>query len=980
MVRLSKRLASNSLKIGAVGALLILVRYVEVGGVGPRTDETKRLASRVLPHRAVTLTHKRLALSIPAGALERAATITIEPLAPEELASLDAGLVNTIPDARGFRLEPHGLTFQKPITITLPYDPARLPSGTTAQDIRTYYYDEETGRWTALPRLSVDEEKHLIHSSTTHFTEFITGTVSVPDHPAVLGYTPTTMQDIQAADPGAKIRLIEPPQANHLGDAQLSYPINVPPGRLGMQPELAITYNSSGGNGWLGLGWDLSAGDITIDTRWGVPRYNATDETETYLLDGSMLAPVAHRGDLAPRTSEKVFHTRVERAFRKIIRHGNAPTNYWWEVVATNGTRFFYGGDPDSNGPLANSTLTDTDDSGNVSGNVFRWALREVRDLKGNGIHFNYDLVSDTGIDGGSVPGYQLYLRSIDYTSSNGAAAPYRVTFVRDSELDGYQRRKDVMIDCRGGFKMVTAELLKRIEVTYQGQPIRHYELNYQEGAFHKTVLDSITQYGEDGTEFHTHQFEYYDDIRDENDDYLGFAARQDWNTQDDFVGLLDFLDFTEQGQATALSGATGASVGGHIYVGFNPVSPTKDTSIGGKVGGNISLSDGLLALVDINGDGLPDKVFREGFPPLFYFRLNQSGPGDSATTDFGPKQGPIQNLLFLSSELSVTFSAGPEAYALGGNVTANAALTFSTGLIYSTDVNADGLLDIVAGPLVYFSHLEDGIPVFTLDSTDTPVPIGPGAADVTGMIEDYEEQFQKNIDTYPLHDTLRRWVAPFDGLVEITGDVTLLPPAEPAETDDGVRVAIQHNGSELWSTEIDAGDHSPKSPAGLDSISVQAGDRLYFRVQSVFDGSNDQVSWDPEITYLGVPAATDANMLDPNRYRASEDFVLAGRSGICVFMPFNGTVRLEGNLLKNGVTTDDITLQVVLGGNEIFSETLSWDEVGEIILAFEFSVAQDDVAELRVRVDSPIDLTQLEWVPKLRWETMATAGGLAEA
>ena len=349
MVRLSKRLASNSLKIGAVGALLALVRCVELGDVGASTDETKRLASKVHPHRAAALTHEALELSIPAGTLERAATITIETLAPEELTSLDTGMVNTVPDGRGFRLEPHGLTFKKPITITLPYDPARLPSNATAQDIGTYYYDEETGRWTALPRVSVDEENHLIHSRTTHFSEFITGTVSVPDHPAVLGYTPTTMQDIRAADPGAKIRLIEPPQANHLGDAQLSYPIDVPPGRLGMEPELAISYNSSGGNGWLGLGWDLSVGDITIDSRWGVPRYNATEETETYLLDGSMLTPVAHRGDSVPRTNEKVFHTRVESAFRKIIRHGSAPDNYWWEVVATNGTRFFYGGDPDSN-------------------------------------------------------------------------------------------------------------------------------------------------------------------------------------------------------------------------------------------------------------------------------------------------------------------------------------------------------------------------------------------------------------------------------------------------------------------------------------------------------------------------------------------------------------------------------------------------------------------------------------------------------
>ena len=34
-----------------------------------------------------------------------------------------------------------------------------------------------------------------------------------------------------------------------------------------------------GGNGWLGVGWDLAVPAITIDTRWGVPRYDAQKET-----------------------------------------------------------------------------------------------------------------------------------------------------------------------------------------------------------------------------------------------------------------------------------------------------------------------------------------------------------------------------------------------------------------------------------------------------------------------------------------------------------------------------------------------------------------------------------------------------------------------------------------------------------------------------------------------------------------------------
>jgi len=903
-----------------------------------------------------SLSHARLTLNVPAGAVEQQVVITIQTLAREQVAKLDPGMVNVTPNEGGFRLGPHGLTFAKPAEIILPYDPALLEPGYSEDDLYTFYYDEEGERWQALPRTTIDQDQKLVTSTTTHFTDFITGLVTVPDHPEVLGYTPTSMKDIQTADPGTRIQLIEPPRANSLGDAGLSYPIDLPRGRLGIQPDLSISYNSSGGNGWLGLGWDLSAGAITIDTRFGVPRNDAARETETYLLDGAMLTPVAHRGELQARSSEKVFHTRVEGEFRKIIRHGSSPGNYWWEVVATNGMRYFYGGDPEGNTPIGNATLTDD------LSNVFSWALREVRDLHGNGISYQYDKVTDTGISGGTVDGFQLYLRTIDYTRINGTAGPYTVTFVRDSQLPGYSRRPDVTIDCRGGFKMVTAELLKRIDVNYQGQLVRRYELSYDPGAFHKTLLESITLYGEDGAEFHTHKFEYYDEIRDDSGSYKGFAAREEWNTRDDRVGLSDLQPFGH-GSATALSGARGFSVGGHVYVGVGTL-PSKTNSGGAKIGYNFSQTNSVLALVDINGDSLPDKVFLDGGE--FYFRLNQGSPGDSATTDFGPSHA-IPTLPHLSRERSQMVSGGAEGYPGGANLIANQAVTWTAGVFYLQDVNADGLPDLVSRGEVLFNHLDaDGIPVFTSDSADTLVPIGSGAVDTTDLIEDHEEDYQNNIDMFPLHDTLRRWVAPYDGEIEITGDVTLPGGKSPEPTDDGVQVAIQHNGSELWSADIDAGDDAPRTPTGVEVVPVQAGDRIYFRVQSILDGSNDRVSWDPQIQYLGAPDVTDVNLLNPYRFRASEDFVLAGRPGTPTELPFNGTVRLEGGLTKSGVTTDNITLEVVHNGAVILTRTLGWDAVGEIDPTLDFAVVQDDFVELRVRVDSPIDVSLLSWVPRL--------------
>src|SRR3989338_1591352 len=61
------------------------------------------------------------------------------------------------------------------------------------------------------------------------------------------------------------------------GRATTSVPIALPPGRKGMQPSLALSYSSSGRNGWLGVGWSLDLGYIEHSTKNGVPRYDASD-------------------------------------------------------------------------------------------------------------------------------------------------------------------------------------------------------------------------------------------------------------------------------------------------------------------------------------------------------------------------------------------------------------------------------------------------------------------------------------------------------------------------------------------------------------------------------------------------------------------------------------------------------------------------------------------------------------------------------
>src|ERR1044071_8819677 len=92
--------------------------------------------------------------------------------------------------------------------------------------------------------------------------------VETPDYPEGQTFDPNKMKDIKAGDPGAGINLIEAPTANNQGQARLSYPLEVPPGRANLAPSLALQYNSGAANGWTGMGWTLPVPAITLDTRW----------------------------------------------------------------------------------------------------------------------------------------------------------------------------------------------------------------------------------------------------------------------------------------------------------------------------------------------------------------------------------------------------------------------------------------------------------------------------------------------------------------------------------------------------------------------------------------------------------------------------------------------------------------------------------------------------------------------------------------
>ncbi len=842
----------------------------------------------------------------------------------------------------------------------------------------------------------------------------------------------TTPQDLGAdpldgllyGDPTDQLELIAPPDGNNQGTAQLEYPLAIPSGRGGLQPDIALRYELGGGNGWVGLGWDVGASSITVDTEFGVPRYSATLESETYALDGATLSPTAVRSAYLPRRVEQVvgegvvFTRRVDAEFDQVRRFGTKPGEYYWVVKDKAGNERYYGAIP-SIDPATNELVVTRDPTSilaDAAGREARWALAAEIDISLNVVYYRYEQVGYTfeswaTTTGDATGGSQLWLREIAYTGSlvqykdfeaptpavldaAGREAAYLVEFLRDDDMTPVPaRRSDIEIDARTGFLQSTPDLLRAVKVSYKPQgadvvrprdPVRQYNLRYELGAFGKSRLIAVDVYGSEGATAPvgaTETFTYYDEFVQGS----GFATEQEWNTIAD--SLSEPLLF-ETAQSSVLGTSVGNSFDVHMYYGFNPTEPLKLGSFGGAWTVDGGGSDGLVEFFDINGDLLPDKVFRKEIGDPIRYRLNQ-GTASSPKFDDSADPPTVRGLEGLSYDISVGGGGALEAY-LAATVQFSVSGQVNVGVNYFTDVNNDSLTDFVMGGKVYFNHLDsEGRPVFDPDSSLTPVPVDDASLNLKTPAEISEVLARRNSQT-PVQDVVRRWIAPFGGTVAITGDVTWDPPAGGGHAaGDGVVVSIETGKAKLYEEAIAAAD-DPRTPQGVSSVAVTKGQVIFFRVRAGADADGYDTRWSPVITYLSLDATTDppvpdVNGLDQAVYEGAADFTLAGRPGVAATMPLKGTVRVEGVLGKTVATTDEVDIVVLLDGTEVKRQKVPAGTVGDTPFSAEFDVAAPvkngnafvaQKVQVRVAVDSPIDLTVLDWMPTLYYTEAFAADG----
>ena len=941
-------------------------------------------------HQSGQLDAPTATLVVDEGVLKENLEISISSIADDALPKLDNGLTNVTDSFSGYRFLPHGEHFSgKGAKVVLGYDRTKIPSGYTEDDIRTYYYDETQERWIALERDSVDRANRLIISRTTHFTDMINGVLQVPESPETQGFAPTMMTDLQAADPTAKVAMIEAPQANNRGSANLSYPFEMPPARNGMAPNLALQYSSDAGNGWLGQGWNISTSSITVDTRWGVPRYNEIYESETYLLDGEMLLQegvgLAHRNPNQGRKSVvAIFYPRKESSFSEIRRIGNSPSEYVWEVIDRKGTKFTYGALKINETGEGENAKKDTTRLGMLCGSyqgggrtvISEWRLIRVEEIHGDYVEYVYRQGKNDDVS--------LYLDSVK--AGNAGEEPHTIVTFSSNKEKNIKRN-----DARYGYLTSSNELLEQVNIYFEGKFLRGYKFEYKDNSsFYADLLESISHIDSKGNVFASHKLDYHD--------FEGSLYEEDekhYSVKNKIGNFFDGVGDLFAGKVSMISGGSsmdGFSVGGGANAGVLAFYGGVNYSYGHNN------SRGNIALTDLNGDGVPDRVYMDG-NSLYYQPALLNGEGDKRFGDPVVITGaPKEFSLSTSSShtLSEDIGAGFSAASIGVSFSQSWNDTKVKG--YFQDVNSDGLVDIVYKGAVHFNHLENGHPVFTRYSSDTENPLASMDVSNIPTIDVFnpqvsEEQQGLILDSLkkksPLHDVVKVWRAPFAGSVAIKYDVEFTQVLSDKDKDiekelflDGVTFSVQHQENVLLNKKELKKDEKIGAEV---KVKVAQGDYIFFRLGSKEQGVADNINFTAEINYLDANGEKLPEVKDETgnlfSYHSTHDFIkgfntvfAANDSGQVISLANNE----ESGILKQNKTLGDVKFRLtyVVWGNGrdsvpvVLEKVLKAGEITETKQAFDLfegvELATGDSLKMEFAIVSDLPLADgdVEWNP----------------
>jgi len=236
-----------------------------------------------------------------------------------------------------------------------------------------------------------------------------------------------------------------------LGSAQYSIPLWTPPGIRGIQPKLALTYDSHLSYGIMGPGWTLSglssiARCNKTFAQDGTPAPITLTTADGYCMDGNRLRGV-------PAGSTTTYQTEIANFSQVTATAGTNGPSYF-TVQGKDGLTYEYGNTTDSKIlPCSSGCAT-----------PYIWALDKVTDRYGNQMTFTYYQAG-----GAYVP------LSIQYTAPSGSTSfPYQVSFHYTTKASN-----DLISSFIAGSQIQQTQQLSTITMTSSGTIVREYELSY---------------------------------------------------------------------------------------------------------------------------------------------------------------------------------------------------------------------------------------------------------------------------------------------------------------------------------------------------------------------------------------------------------------------------------------------------------------------------------------------------------------------
>lgn len=297
------------------------------------------------------------------------------------------------------------------------------------------------------------------------------------------------------------------------GGATYSIPIAVPPGINGVVPQVGLVYNSQGGNGLAGYGWNISG--ISAITRIPSSKFHDGtidevdfDSLDRFALDGQRL--VIKSGTNGIYGANGTVYETENFSNIKITSLIGTSGQIWFKVEYPDGSIALYGAANDSSTNMV-------------------WGISSWENPQGVSISYSYILTNNN-----------LSIEYIKYGSIATNTPINQIKFIYGAR----QRPEQAYV---GGQSILNNTILSTIQVTGNGVGFRNYILDYNSTSIGYQRLKKITESSGDGTKSLNPTVFGYEDTplsiaSNPKKGILNFP--ENFSSDEDFVG-----DFNDDGK-----------------------------------------------------------------------------------------------------------------------------------------------------------------------------------------------------------------------------------------------------------------------------------------------------------------------------------------------------------------------------------------------------------------------------------------------